>query len=297
MEGLKSAFFSLLFAGLDTLLFFETPSIAYYLAAHAFIVPALYYFEAPLLRYSLLSLLFLGPFGAVSIVLFLLIKSLMRSEDNLLKVLNPESVVDETIDLWERLKFGFDDLSKEKIPLPFEDVLQIGSEHEKRIAIEKCLRYFQPQFAHHLRKALQDPSPSVRVLAATALSTVGENQMRLYLEYEDAMRLNPESVEAKCRFARHAGNFARAEVLDPDRKEKLVTTALDTWNEVEQSRPLLDDEKLEIAGLYLMQGEPEKVLLRLAEDNVEFRHLKMEAAYQLQRYDQVREFGGIWKPA
>jgi hypothetical protein len=236
---------------------------------------------------------FFGPYGTFmslySILFYALFLKNKKSQASLLEELMPKNPFDSTIELYERLKFGLERNLAQNPPLAFQDVMRVGSETEKRYAIEKILRYFRPEFSESLKIGLRDKNHAIRVLAATAIAAIEQRYYQEYLELDEKVRFDPENPEKLKKFALHLQEYAAAEIIDDERKEKLLQTALEIWQRHEEQVWQDAERKLSVAQIYLILKNPNKAIEGLDQENKEEIKLLIEGEFALKNYSLVRE--------
>lgn len=180
-------------------------------------------------RYLILFALFylvLGPVGAltifISIILFLIYLKITQPISDLLTSLLPDIMKSRSENAYERILYRLDDFQPDRVPIPFKDIMAFGSYSQKRMAIEKMLRYYRPEFAPALKMGLQDKSSAVKVQAATAMSYIDhkmfDENLRLRQIHED----DPDDLTAWTAYTSQTVSYIEADILDPDRKAKLI---------------------------------------------------------------------------
>lgn len=243
----------------------------------------------------------LGFFGSGVCLLTLLLYSIyLQTSDSikdLFASLFPETHFSKVDALYERITHGLDNFDPDYNPLPFMDVIEFGTEKQKRLAIEKILRFFRPEFAPSLLKALEDPSNGIRVLAATAVNTLDRHFFERYLELEKIVSKEGSTLADLLQFASHCDLYAQSQILDDGRLKKVVGNAIDSYQKVLR----YDSGNLSVVGnlarLYASQGMVEQAL-QLLEPRIqsldaipyEISKWYMAALYHLKDYKKLRGF-------
>lgn len=254
------------------------------------------------MRFLILLVLFtgtLGPPGAfiilLSIILFVLYGRLVTPLKTLINTFFPESEMTESQIAYERIFYNLDQYHPEKVPIPFKDIMLFGSYQQKRITIEKMLRYFRPEFTEALLAGLKDKSNSIRVQAATALSAIDNDFFNEYLYLQNLTKQYPDDLVLLKEYASHCADYAASEILDPDRAQKMRESAILAYEKYLQFKK--DDIKTKaiLGKLYVLNREysiaKEYLKKLIAEpDCPEEAWLNlMNALYELEEFDELYE--------
>ncbi|MEQ8663925.1 MAG: hypothetical protein RLW62_24155, partial [Gammaproteobacteria bacterium] len=97
--------------------------------------------------------------------------------------------------------------------IPFADVINYGSREQKQLAISMMSRHFEPVFAPVLKRALDDPDNSVRIQAATAITSLEGRFSDRSMELEGRIGRDP-SPRHLIELARHLDRYAFSGLLD-----------------------------------------------------------------------------------
>lgn len=252
----------------------------------------------------------LGPLGAViflmTLVLFQVYSRTAQTIKDLLSSLVPKFHSDPAKDVYERIVYGLEDFEPDVTPLPFMDVITFGTDKQKRLAIEKILRYFHPLFSPALATALQDENNGIRVLAATAVATLDKLYFDKYLALEKKYHLSPDNLKTILAFAQHCDDYAvTSEILDEDKSKQMISHAIEAYERCYK----MDPKDLKVAGLlgrlYVKDNRHiaakkhlEGVLVNSSiKVPVEIYKWYMCALYQLEEYSQLRRFATDSLPA
>lgn len=242
----------------------------------------------------------LGPLGTlVGLMMILLYPFYRRSSTRLgelLDTLMPESSPDEVAVLHDRIKYGLDQYDPDSKLYPFMDIICYGTVQQKKLAIEKILRYFRPEFSPVLKKALQDPESGVRVLAATAINAIDSLYFKKYLEMEAVVKESSNKIDL-LNYARHCEQYAMTEVLDAERDKKMMVEAIRAYEEYLEEN--IDDLKSmgSLGKLYVLTGNNSKARLLLESVFRTYSTIPFEvykwylcALYNSREYDFLRQF-------
>lgn len=247
-----------------------------------------------------LSLVFLGALGPLFIlssaslyVIFNKFTKLRASYKDLFYVSEKYNLTEI---IYERLTYGQDNFNPEKLPTIFLDILIYGSEKQKRIAIDRILRHFRPEFSTTLYKALNDKSNSIRVLAASSINRIDAQYMRQNHLLEKKYLDKPDSQENVVDYAAHCEAFSRLAFIDEQRRDHLRDKAIELYEDYHKHHPKNHIVALSLSRLYYLCGQYEEAATALkdyvknaATHNEEIYRWYLSAIFELQRYDEIRE--------
>jgi len=246
-----------------------------------------------------LLLFFMGPFGAAVVLFSLLLYFFLKksaSRGNLLEALLPKEEQELGDKLYERVSYGMDNFDPENLPLAFQDIMAFGNEQQKRMALERILKHFRPEFAVSLMHALNDKSSAIRVLAATAVARIDKQYWDRSLLLEQKVREQPQSSAALLKFALFSREYAKLKILDKERLQKVRQNAIAAFKAYCDQNPHSERTKEELARLLIENGEPEKAKelfysLIDGKEEVKEEHLQgyLECLYKTGEYSAVRE--------
>ncbi len=275
INRVAAIFYALVVLGLEYLIFFSDSLLFYKLLFHILIVNGciLYVFACKIferdLRFPLLLAILtagLGPFGPAIYLLTLLLYFVFSvtawAQKDLFAALFPEVKADASEVVYERILQGLDVFYEAKT-LPFVDVVMFGNEKQKRLAIEKMLRYYRPDFATALKQALQDSNNGIRVLAATAINTLDRHYFKTFLEFEKLYRKNSSELEHTLKFAAHCDLYLRSGVLEETRLKKIIDCAVEAYEKCLEIKPNQQVLQEHLARLYLQKGRADQSIALL----------------------------------
>lgn len=146
------------------------------------------------------------------------------------KLSRPERVFDD-------LTYGRDQNPQAYSVVPFLDVMEIGSEAQKRKALSRMTEFFEPQFASAFKKALGDPSNAIRVQAATAVTKIENRFLEELMKITELARRYPKDANIKLALAEHYDDYAFTGVLDEERESVNRMRALEFYQEYLDLKP------------------------------------------------------------
>lgn len=131
----------------------------------------------------------------------------------------PSDTLSPPQEIYDRIVEGFDENPSSYSVGSFLDVMQLGSESQKRRALAKMTSRFHPRFAAAFKAALRDHSNTIRVQAATAIAKV-EKEFTLKLErIEKARAKQPRNAALILALAKFYDDYAFTGVLDLEREK------------------------------------------------------------------------------
>ena len=188
----------------------------------------------------------------------------------------------------------------------FADVLSGHDAAKKRLVIGLLTRHFRPGFAPALKQALTDTDPSVRTQAATAVATIEGRFLARVQELNRKVRERPRSFKRRQQLARHYDDYAFTGLLDSERERDNRIRALEGYQGALAVQPrepalwlaigriLVREHRHAAAADWFAVAESRGLL------TPDMMLWKLEALFQLGRYDRVRaamnEHGHLFKP-
>ncbi len=188
----------------------------------------------------------------------------------------------------------------------FADVLSGSDSAKKRLVIGLLTRHFRPGFAPALKHALTDTDPSVRTQAATAVATIEGRFLARAQELTRKVRERPRSFKRGQRLARHYDDYPFTGLLDAERERDNRIRALESYQAALAVQPREPTLWLAIGRILVREHRHAAAAdwFGVAESRglltPDMTLWKLEALFQLGRYDRVRaamnEHGRLFKP-
>lgn len=189
--------------------------------------------ETRVLKLLLLLLAATGPFGGfggvVTLFAHLYQRNVTFSFQQWFDHIYPRSNLALGEVLYDGIMLGSDEHARLYDVVPYMDIMRLGTDFQKREAINQMTMHFQPQFTPAIQLALQDESPVVRTLAAISVSkiqgyfVVAENKLKKVLAQHEN---RPEYLLAMGKFC---DDFAFCGLLDNQRREEYLGQAYDYY--------------------------------------------------------------------
>lgn len=243
----------------------------------------------------------LGPIGAAMVILSIALYSvyLMTSESvyALIRELMPEIEKSEADILQNRIRTGMEGGASDIEIIPLKEVMLFGTKKQKLIAIENILKYYRPEFISALKLAIVDESNSVRVLAATAISSLEDQFYKRLSQCQKSYNDRPGDPEAVLELANEMREYSRFDVFEAERLKEFKKSALQKYEEYLEYVPNDFAVHYQVAELHLEMGsykEAQEKIHHLIETN----HLTnsegffklMEIYFREGNYGKLREF-------
>ena len=163
----------------------------------------------------------------------------------------PADTISDPQIIYDRIVEGFDEHPHYYAVSSFVDVMQLGSEQQKRRALAKMTSRFHPRFSPAFKLALCDPSNTIRVQAATAIAKV-EKDFTYKLERIELARVQqPHNAALTLALAKFYDDYAFTGVLDMEREETNREQAILTYQTYLQQDPNSADALIAVWRLLL----------------------------------------------
>jgi polysaccharide biosynthesis protein PelE len=120
---------------------------------------------------------------------------------------------------------------------PLVDILAFGNEDQKLAVISLVTASYHPSFAPVLDRALEDPSESVRKLAATARARLESQFSSRSIEISRALRERGEDPALLREAARHYDEASFSGVLDAHRRQESRSRSLELYRQYLEHSP------------------------------------------------------------
>lgn len=262
-----------------------------------------YDLKLPLLFLILTAVM--GIFGAgICVVITLLYALYSRHSTSFADwyaTLFPEDAGADHNMLYERLMLGWDDFSEKNHPIPYMDIITLGTDHQKATALNKITRHFSPELAPVLVKALDDKSNAIRVQAASVLAKLeqGFSQTALGLEKKIAKHSGGvKLIKLVLQLAQHYDTYAHAGfIIDKDREYLLRNKAIQIYERYLELNPQHKEVYFYLGRLYLKNRNIEEAYALLSshmEDNENPSPAAIwcyiECLYHKRDYDTIKRF-------
>lgn len=154
----------------------------------------------------------------------------------------------------EGLITGRDEAGERYGVQPFADIIAYGSETQKREALSKMATSFDARFAPLFQAALSDPSNTIRVQAATALTRVENLFHDRLMKLTRALGNAPNDPGLIFALASHADAYAFTGILDTGRERQNRQLAETLYRQCIQTMPSHAGARVKLGRLYLREG-------------------------------------------
>ncbi len=182
-----------------------------------------------------------GIFGAVGALFGFIVNSVFLARSYHFKewyeTIFPSDITSESQTIFDSITEGLDENPRNYSVMPFNDVMRLGSENQKRRALAKMSSRFSPRFAPAFKSALSDSNNTIRVQAATAIAKV-EREFTTKLErIEMARAEQPNDPTLTMALAKFYDDYAFTGVLDAELEKLNRTRAINTYKAYLQQDP------------------------------------------------------------
>lgn len=207
----------------------------------------------------------------------------------------PRSQPTESEFIAESIELGRDEHPINYTVMSFMDVMEIGSEQQKRDVLSKMAASFHPAFSKAFKRALSDDSSSIRVQAATAITRIENQFHERLLKIENLYRGHPNNPVILKALADHYDNYAYTGLLDEGREMVNREKAYSHYMEYLNLRPEDATVRPKIGRLLIRMERHEeaaKWFKRCLDEGYGTDTIKMwyiESLYHIGDYDALRK--------
>jgi tetratricopeptide (TPR) repeat protein len=179
--------------------------------------------------------------------------------------------------------------------VPFTDVLELGTAHQKQVVVSLMADHFCPAFTPALRSALNNREPAVRVLAASAAARIENHFAQREAALRQALTDALDDPRALLALARHLASYADTGLMDSGRAADIRRHALVVAEQAAAQAPD-SSETAELTGhLLLALGRADEAVERLepwmrrTDPPEEIAAFYLAGLYELRRFADLRE--------
>lgn len=183
----------------------------------------------------------LGAVGTIGLIIIVPLQIVLRRRatpfHEWYAALFPDEQEDSGEALYRQIASGRQVGAETASVVSFSDVMRAGTLEQKRSVIALLVKQFRPEFAPALRLALQDPTPAIRVQAATAVSEIESDFLERSMHLADLAQRKPKSLDAQLALAQHYDAYAFSGLLDAQRERENRAAALQAYQAALQLAP------------------------------------------------------------
>jgi tetratricopeptide (TPR) repeat protein len=121
--------------------------------------------------------------------------------------------------------------------MPFNDVMRLGSEDQKRRALSRMTTRFHPRLSSAFKIALKDPSNAIRVQAATAIAKIERHFTNVHERIVEARSRDSHNSKLLYAQARFYDDYAFTGILDAELEKQNRKRALEAYRAYLQQDP------------------------------------------------------------
>jgi hypothetical protein len=194
----------------------------------------------------------------------------------------------------EEIELGRDEHPNHYSVMSFVDVMDVGSESQKRSALSKMTASFSPLFAPAFIKALSDDSSAIRIQAATAITRIENRFHERVMEIENLYREHPNNPVILKALADHYDRYAYTGLLDEGREMVNREKAYSLYMDYLKLRPEEVQTRTSIGRLLIRMDRHEdaaKWFKRCLDEGYSTESIKLwylESLYKISDFEALR---------
>ena len=238
-----------------------------------------------------------GPIGVGGFLFFSFLKAIYSyfasPVSEWFKGLFPEQKETPFEEVFQRIKFGWDDYSTLNEVSSFQNIFSFGTLSQKQAVLDTIVKDFNSSYAPILKMALDNNDNTLRIQAAAIVSKIA-------LDYEKGLdkkikekEENPDDLEKLLDLANAYDDFVNLDILTGDREKMAAETAVKFYRESLQKKPEDRSIWFSIGRLLFRAKQYEEFLTWLKEYREKFKDFsqilhtwELEALYKLKRFDE-----------
>lgn len=197
-------------------------------------------------------------------------------------------------ELYDRITSGKDETTASYSVISFTDVMNLGTEAEKRRAITRMTDQFHPMFAPAFKQALQDESNTIRVQAASSIVKIENQFSKVLQQVEKLEQKSDKDAKLKLGLARYYDGFAFTGLLDENREAENRKLALLKYKQYLDLRPSDIEARIEAGRVLLRADQPNQAAqlfqdcIKAGYENEAVKYWLLEAYFHAGRYEELR---------
>jgi len=249
-----------------------------------------------LLTVSTFGIGLLGPAGTLYCLLLARIyKRSSLSFQQWYESLFPSQKISSSEEIYRQVNATASDIEQGDLPVPFIDIMSVGSSIQKQRVIGMIASDFKPDYARTLKAALHDEGNDIRVQAATAMASIENQFLEKTLQLNEALEADPDNPELPFELARHYDDYAFTGILDPARERENRGKALEKYRQYLERKPGSTAARSAIARILTRNGqykETSKWIRRSFRKGTVTPSMVLwlaESEYRTGHWDRVRE--------
>jgi len=167
----------------------------------------------------------------------------------------PADIPSEPQKIYDDILEGIDENPRPYSVMPLVEVMQLGSEQQKRRALARMTSRFHPRLAPAFKVALKDPSNTIRVQAATAVAKIEKGFMAKRDQIEMARVKEPKNTRILLALAHFFDDYAFTGILDATLEKSNRERSVETYKAYLQHDPNSKDAWMAIGRLLYRDGQ------------------------------------------
>lgn len=209
--------------------------------------------DAPFITLIATTTTFSGIFGAfgsfIAILMYLFFRQKSLSFKDWFALIFPADRFTKPEEIYNEIVVGIDENPRDYAVVPFMDVMELGSEVQKRRALSKMMVRFNPHLAPAVRRGLIDESNAIRVQSATCVAKIEKQFMSKLEMVEKARKKDPSNLYILFALAKYYDDYAYTGLLDSEREMINREKAIETYKAYLEQDPNHSDAWLAIGRL------------------------------------------------
>lgn len=149
----------------------------------------------------------------------------------------PADHVSDAQQIYDDILEGLDEHPTMYNVMPFNDVMRLGSEDQKRRALGRMTTRFHPRLSPAFKIALKDPSNAIRVQAATAVAKIERHFTQVHERIVEARARDAHNSKLLYAQARFYDDYAFTGILDTELENQNRKRALESYKAYLQQDP------------------------------------------------------------
>lgn len=209
--------------------------------------------DAPFITLVAITTTFAGIFGAfgsfIAIFLYGIFRAHATSFKEWFELIFPADIFTKPEEIYNEIVVGIDENPRDYDVVPFLDVMELGSEVQKRRALSKIMVRFNPSLAPAVQRGLRDASNGIRVQSATCVAKIEKQFMTKLAMVEKARKKEPKNLYVLFALAKFYDDYAYTGLLDQEREVLNREKAIETYKAYLEQDPNHSDAWLAIGRL------------------------------------------------
>jgi hypothetical protein len=215
--------------------------------------------DAPFITLLAVTTTFTGIFGAIGSFLSIFLYGIFRQKSTpfqeCFSLIFPADNFTKPEEIYNDIVVGIDEHPRDYDVGSFLDVMELGSEIQKRRALSKIMIRFHPRLAPAVQRGLRDDSNAIRVQSATCVAKIEKEFMHKLEMVQKARKKFPDNLYVLYALAKYYDDYAYTGLLDAERELINREKAIETYKAYLEKDPNHSDAWLAIGRLLFRSGK------------------------------------------